>query len=396
MSALELVRVRVGSQIERELTVVDRQLRHVVRLVDDLLDVSRIAHGRVRLQREAVDLADVIGRAVERSRPLMDERHHELVVGADPGLVVCGDLERLTQVVGNLLANAGKYTHLNGRIEVSAHRVGDRIVVRVRDDGVGIAPEMLSRVFDLFVQDPRSLDRSKGGLGLGLAIVRTLVAAHDGTVTAASDGPGKGSTLTIELPALPVTEAATAEISALTVGSQPVRVLIVDDNVDAAEILAETLGLLGYETHRTYDAESALTLASSVRPSIALLDIGLPIIDGYALAIGLRRIEALEDILLIAVTGYGRASDRDRSRVAASTRTSSSQSPSRPYPGSSRTCVSAGVFSRRSPRQQLACNEADVRARAASSVAASTRTGSERGASPRREAAPWCPRRSAR
>ena len=229
-----------------------------------MLDVSRIARGQIQLQREPVDLPDVIAKAAELARPLLDEKAHRLLVDVPPGLVVSGDSVRLTQVMSNLLNNAAKYTDPSGLVEVSAAREGDRAVIRVKDNGIGISPEVLPRVFDMFVQEPQAIDRTKGGLGLGLAIVRTLVQAHGGTVTACSDGVGCGTELRVELPALPagtraVARAATLEAHPL--GRNARRLLVVDDNADAAELLSESLTLLGYEAHRAHDAESALLLA---------------------------------------------------------------------------------------------------------------------------------------
>jgi PAS domain S-box-containing protein len=321
VSALHLVRARVGQQIERELTILERQVRHVVRLVDDLLDVSRIARGRIQLQREPVDLPDVVAKAAELARPLLDEKEHRLTVQVPAGLAVSGDPVRLTQVMSNLLNNAAKYTDAGGLIEVSAAREGDKIVLRVRDNGIGISPEVLPRVFDMFVQEPQSIDRTKGGLGLGLAIVRTLVTAHDGTVGAHSDGTGRGTELRVELPALPEgtlvpARGHAATLEAHAIGRPATRLLVVDDNADAAELLSDSLTLLGYEAHRAHDAEAALKLAAQVRPEVAVLDLGLPVIDGYELARRLRELEGLSGLRLIAVTGYGQSSDRDRSKAA--------------------------------------------------------------------------------
>ncbi len=315
VSALDLMRRRGATPFERELNVIDRQLRHVVRLVDDLLDVSRIAHGHVTLERSRVDLTTAVQAAVERAQPLVDERGHDLIVDSPPGLYVCGDLDRLTQAIANLLVNAAKYTPPGGCISVATERAGERVLVRVRDDGVGIASEMLPRVFELFVQDQRSIDRAKGGLGIGLAVVRAIVEAHDGHVTASSEGCGKGTELVIDLPARSGPVAA-PEATCVARASSPTRVLVVDDNVDAAELMSASLALLGYETYEAYDASSALVLARRLRPSAILLDIGLPTVDGYELAQRLRRTRGLERVQLIAVTGYGQPGDRERSRAA--------------------------------------------------------------------------------
>lgn len=311
VSALDLIRRHGAPPFERELAVIDRQLRHVVRLVDDLLDVSRIAAGRVQLQRDRVDISEAVLCAIERAQPLIEQRKHRLAVDCPNGLVVCGDFDRLTQAVTNLIVNAAKYTPVGGHIAVIAERRGERAVVRVRDDGMGIAPEMLSRVFELFVQDARSIDRSQGGLGIGLAIVRAIIRGHDGEVSAKSGGPGKGTEFLVELPLRKMDPHPEPAVDAPP--SSRGRVLVVDDNVDAAQLLAASLSLLGYETHEAYDAETALALAERLRPSAALLNIGLPVIDGYELA---RRLRAFGEMQLIAVTGYGQPSDRERSRAA--------------------------------------------------------------------------------
>ncbi len=319
-TALDLMRIHPASAHERERTIIERQLRHVVRLVDDLLDVSRIASGKVELTRRPTRLADVIGRAVEVASPLIEERRHELVVDVAADLVVSADAVRLTQVFGNLVNNAAKYTEAGGHLRIVAARRDGNIVTRVQDDGSGIAPEILPGIFELFVQQPQSLDRAAGGLGLGLAIVRSLVAQHGGTVTVRSDGVGKGSEFEVTLPALdPAALASAAEpVGVPVVRKTPTttRLLVVDDNDDAAELLSEALSVLGYETYCAHDGPSALQMASKVRPEVALLDIGLPVMDGYELARKLRELGGLERIKLVAVTGYGQPSDKRRSQAA--------------------------------------------------------------------------------
>ncbi len=316
VTALDLMRRRGAAPFERELSIIERQLRHVVRLVDDLLDVSRITRGRIQLRCENIDIADVVRSAVERAQPLIEERQHSIVIEAPRGLFVCGDLDRLTQAIANLLINAAKYTPQGGGlIRVSAARENDRLVVRVRDNGMGIAPEVRERIFDLFVQDPRTLDRSQGGLGIGLAVVRAIVRGHGGEVSATSEGLGEGTEFVIALPApADACDMHPPSVDGPTGSSG--RLLIVDDNADAAELLAASLALLGYETHEAHDASSALAIARRVKPMAALLDIGLPVVDGYELARRLRATEHLEHIQLIAVTGYGQPGARDRSRAA--------------------------------------------------------------------------------
>jgi signal transduction histidine kinase/CheY-like chemotaxis protein len=318
LTALQLMKLRTPTAIERERSVLERQVRHVVRLVDDLLDVSRIASGKIELSREAVALSDTVAEALELAGPLLHERRHEVMTDVARTLCVDGDPVRLAQVVSNLISNAAKYTEPGGRIEITGAREGEEVVLRVRDNGVGLHPELLPRVFDLFVQGGQSLDRAKGGLGLGLAIVRSVVELHGGRVFAESDGPGQGSEFRVVLPALdvrsPVRERTPASAAARRTAG--VRVLIVDDNEDALELLAEALTMSGYETHTAADAATAITRAEALVPDVALLDIGLPAMDGYQLARRLRETAGLEKLKLVAVTGYGRAADKERARTA--------------------------------------------------------------------------------
>jgi PAS domain S-box-containing protein len=320
MTALEVLETRSVDKGERARTIIGRQVRAMVRLVDDLLDVSRITHGRVELVIEDnVDIARVVDSGLEVAAPLIQQRRHHAEVEVAAGLVVKGDPQRLIQVFANLLTNAAKYSEPGGRITIRGERDGDEVVVRLRDTGVGIPPEMLPRIFDVFVQQAQAIDRAQGGLGLGLAIVKGLVELHGGRVSVHSDGVGQGSEFVVRLPAAPVVAAAPS-IAAPWTGPRPsglaTRVLIVDDNADALEMLAEMLRFQGYQTYAATDADSALALAREVQPTIALLDIGLPIIDGYELGHRLRAIPGLQDIELIAVTGYGQPSDHARSTAA--------------------------------------------------------------------------------
>jgi len=292
----------------------------VVRLVDDLLDVSRITRGKIELKKEPVELARVIAEGVEIASPLYEERRHRLDVEVAPsGLLVEGDETRLAQVIANLLTNAAKYTAPGGRITVGAAREGKELVVRVADNGIGISAELLPRVFELFVQGDRPVDRAEGGLGLGLALVRSLVQLHGGSVTAASAGVARGSEFVMRLPAL---EGGRATVRAADGASTPRtvtprRVLVVDDNEDAAEMLAEMLRAEGHVTRVAYDGPTALQLvADGFRPELAILDIGLPVMDGYELAAKLQ--ESLADAApkMIALTGYGQEHDRARSARA--------------------------------------------------------------------------------
>ncbi len=319
-TALHLMKLRIGDVAEKERVVIERQVHHLTRLVDDLLDVSRITRGKVELDRQPVELAVVVATAIELSSPLIEHRMQHLTVDvAGRGLTVFADHTRLAQVVSNLLTNAAKYTEPGGRIAVRGWLDDAVVVLEVRDDGIGIAPEILPSIFELFVQEHQPLDRSHGGLGLGLAIVRSLVVMHGGTVAATSPGRGRGSVFTIRLPA-----AAPMETAAPHAPTPPRpfpaitgrRILLVDDNEDAAELMSTTLELLGHQTCVAHDGPSALQIAPEFMPEVALLDIGLPVMDGYELARRMRELPALARIRLVALTGYGQESDRARSREA--------------------------------------------------------------------------------
>ena len=317
LTALQLMQLRSPDVFERERSVIERQVKHVVRLVDDLLDISRITRGKTELHKELVDVADVVAKAIEQASPLLEERDHSLGVFVPRGLFVDGDAMRLAQVISNLLTNAAKYTERGGRIDVTGNRRGDAIELRVRDNGIGIAKDMLPRVFEMFVQERQALDRARGGLGLGLAIVKSLVQLHGGSVAVSSEGPGKGSEFSVRLPAV---DADRDDVRA-RLGSgqiQPLQrrqhVLVVDDNPDALHMLADALEQRGFTTSRAHDGPSALEEAAKSHPQVALLDIGLPVMDGYELARRLR--EADHDVQLVAVTGYGHPSARSRSKDA--------------------------------------------------------------------------------
>ncbi len=318
LTALQLMKLRGSGESEHERAIIERQVHHLLRLVDDLLDVSRITRGKLRLERKPVELAEVVAQAIERVGPLIAQRSHRLILDVPiDGLLVEGDPARLAQVVANLLMNAGKYTPSEGRIEVRATAEGGEAVLAVRDNGLGIAPDLLPSVFDLFVQGPRGRDRSEGGLGLGLAIVQNLVRLHGGTVSVDSDGIGKGAEFTVRLPlALRVRHGqsvATKGVPAWRAGG--VRVLVVDDNVDAAQTLAELIETMGCEARVAHDGPAALLGAQELRPALVLLDIGLPVMDGYEVAARLRR-SSLEPLRIAALTGYGQPEDHERSRRA--------------------------------------------------------------------------------
>jgi signal transduction histidine kinase/DNA-binding response OmpR family regulator len=320
-NAAEVIRLSAPehTRLQWAREVIDRQLAHLVRLVDDLLDVSRITRGKIRLQRGPVDVAEVARVAVEASRPLIEKHGHALDVSLPAHPVeVDGDPARLTQVLTNLLNNAAKYTEDGGRIGLAVGPAGDDVVVRVKDNGVGIPPEMLTAVFDLFTQADRSLDRSQGGLGVGLTLVKRLVELHAGTVAAHSDGAGKGSEFVVRLPRLgaPARPAAADRSFPVADPADRLTILLADDNVDGAESLATLLRLGGHDVRLAYDGRSALDLAASTRPDVVFLDIALPGVDGYEVARRLRAGDATRGIALIAVTGFGRDEDVQRARGA--------------------------------------------------------------------------------
>jgi signal transduction histidine kinase/DNA-binding response OmpR family regulator len=294
--------------------VVKRQAAQLSHLVDDLLDVGRITQGRIHLRREPLELAAVIAQAVETVSPLMQEKGHELtVVSSSEPLYVNGDLTRLVQCVGNVLANAAKYTDPGGRIRVEARSDDSHAVIEVADNGSGITPDLLPRVFDLFMQSDRTLDRAQGGLGIGLSIVKRLIEMHSGQVTARSPGLGCGATFEIRLPRIKRPKERCEEPA---IKASPQRILIVDDNADAAETLALLLASSGHVTRVSLSSQEALACAESFEPQVALLDIGLPGMNGYELAQRFRRAPKLKAVRLIALTGYGLAEDRERARAA--------------------------------------------------------------------------------
>jgi PAS domain S-box-containing protein len=297
-------------QVKWARDVLARQLGHMTHLVDDLLDVSRIANGKVELRRELLDLDSVIRTTVETARPLIDSASHELTVEpADEPVMVDADPTRLTQILLNLLNNAAKYTPPGGRIRIRATRKGGEAVISVRDSGIGIPREQLGHVFEMFSQLAPALDRSQGGLGIGLALVRGLVELHGGSVSAHSDGPGKGSEFVVHLPVSADTPVASAAPRAACT-SQGCKVLVVDDNADAATSLAMVLTLNGHEVTVANDGPEALEQAPAFQPDVVLLDIGLPGLNGYQVAQRLREAPWGRGMLLVAVTGWGQDADR--------------------------------------------------------------------------------------
>jgi CheY-like chemotaxis protein/two-component sensor histidine kinase len=286
---------------------------HLSRLVDDLLDVSRITQGRIELHRECIDLTRVIAQAMESAEPLFREREHRVFLNSSYGpLWVDGDGARLVQCVTNVLTNAAKYTDPGGQIHIEVRAENGEAVIIVADDGVGIAPELLPQIFDLFVQSERSLDRSQGGLGIGLSVVQRLIHMHGGAVKAKSDGPGRGATFELRLPrvAAPGTQQPAPPPQEIVAR----RILIVDDNTDAADSLAMILNMDGHRAEPVYDARTALERVGAFAPEIILLDIGLPGMDGYEVA---RRLRASgSPAQIVALTGYGRLEDVEKAKAA--------------------------------------------------------------------------------
>ncbi|QDU28071.1 Autoinducer 2 sensor kinase/phosphatase LuxQ [Anatilimnocola aggregata] len=299
-------------------TIIERQVGQLTRLIDDLLEVSRITTGRIHLQKERIGLNGIVERAVETARPLLDRHKHALIIALSPQPIwLQADAARIEQVVVNLLTNAAKYTTDGGHITIAVKREGDQAVLRVRDTGVGIAPELLPHIFDLFTQAERSLDRSQGGLGIGLSLVQRLVEMHDGKVEVESE-VGKGSDFVVRLPvmATPTTQSASPQPRALSRTGPSLRVLVVDDNVDTAQTLRMLLKTTGHDVFTAYDGPTALKAVLDFRPNVVLLDIGLPGLDGFEVAKRLREDPSLNDVVLIAMTGYGQAEDLQRSKEA--------------------------------------------------------------------------------
>jgi PAS domain S-box-containing protein len=321
-NALQIMRLTQEPEIHGNArTIIDRQLKQMVHLVDDLLDVSRISQGKVELRLEQADVAAVVQTAIETSKPLIDSGRHELSVRLPaPGtLMVEADVTRLCQIVANLLNNAAKYTPEGGRIEVAAERQGGQALISVQDSGVGIPPQMLPRVFDMFAQVDRTLERSQGGLGIGLALVKRLIEMHGGSVEAHSEGPDRGCRFELRMPLAAPQPATLPCAPAQALQSEPhsnCRVLVVDDNLDSAESLSMVLSMLGYETQMAHDGLEAVRSAERQRPRVVLLDIGLPKLNGHDAARQIRQQPWGRDMLLIALSGWGQEEDRRKSREA--------------------------------------------------------------------------------
>ncbi|MCW5893058.1 MAG: response regulator [bacterium] len=304
-------------QGRQALAVIDRQTHHLARLIDDLLDVQRITSGKMSLRREPVELEVVVGRAAQDHRAAFDAANIALriEVGSEP-LPVTGDATRLAQIVGNLLGNAAKFTPAGGTVTLALARDHGGAVLHVRDTGVGIARDVLSRLFEPFAQADRTLDRSRGGLGLGLALVRSLTEMHGGTVAAYSAGPGHGAEFVVRLPLRPDDAPAASPAPARTVPAARRRVLVVEDNADGAEALGALVGLMGHAVEVAHDGLDAIARAHTFRPDTVLCDIGLPGIDGYEVARRLSSDPALRGVQLVALTGYAQPEDRARTRAA--------------------------------------------------------------------------------
>jgi CheY-like chemotaxis protein len=301
--------------------MMERQVHHLVRLVDDLLDVSRVMRGKVELRKEPVELATIIARAVETAKPLIEVQRHQLDISVSPeSLLLDADPIRLAQVVGNLLTNSAKYMESGGHIWLTAQRDGDQAVLAVRDAGIGIAPDMLPHVFELFVQADNAATKAQGGLGIGLTLVKNLIEMHDGSVEVHSAGLGKGCEFVVRLPlALQKSqqladEERAAKIPTATASGH--RLLVVDDNHDAAISLSMLLRLQGHEVRVAHDGPSALEIAMSFRPDMMFLDIGMPGMDGYEVARRVRKTPELEKTILAALTGWGQQDDRRRTAEA--------------------------------------------------------------------------------
>ncbi|UGQ47291.1 response regulator [Massilia endophytica] len=295
-----------------------RQTDHMVRLVDDLLDVSRISQGKITLKRGPVELCALVRAAIETSQPNIRKRQHALDVHLpEHELWIDGDEVRLSQVISNLLNNAAKFTPPGGQITLSASFADGQAVVRVQDDGIGISPADMANIFDLFSQAGHSPDRVQDGLGIGLSLVRTLVQLHGGTVSAESEGPGKGSTFEVRLPAQEADAPACASAGAASApDAKQYRILVVDDSVDAAEIVGALLEHAGHQVKLAHDGAGAIAAALAMQPDVVFLDIGLPDMSGVAVAAAMRREPSLQRTALVALTGYGQDKDREEARAA--------------------------------------------------------------------------------
>ena len=319
-NAVELLRMKNPLPVDKRgpAEVIDRQTRALTRLVDDLLDISRITQNRLELRREPANLSAIVEAAIEASRPLIDGGGHTLEVTlSEEPIVLLADVTRLAQVISNLLNNAARYSDRKGRIQVAVRRERGEAVVKITDEGIGIPASMLNRVFDMFVQVDRAHERGRGGLGVGLALSRQLVEMHGGRITALSPGPGLGSTFELRIPIVAEVEAS-VRASAVKddLPTSRLRLLVVDDNRDSVDSLSALLRLMGNDVHMAFDGVEAVTAAHALRPDVVLLDVGLPLRNGYDAARLIRSEPWGRDLVLIALTGWGQEQDRRRSREA--------------------------------------------------------------------------------
>ena len=320
-NGLQVIRLAgANGTVEQARIMMDRQLTQMVRLVDDLLDVSRITRGKLELRTERVELRAVIDSAVETARPLIEQAGHELIVAVpDEPTVVDGDTTRLAQVVSNLLTNSAKYTHRGGHIRLTVERANGAVAVSVTDDGIGIPPAMLGRVFEMFTQVDRTLEKTTGGLGIGLSLVKGLVEMHGGTIEARSEGEGRGSEFVVRLPVATSGAGEPDRTDGEAVGVEPSgrrRILVVDDNVDSADSLAQLLELLGNEVRTANDGAAGIGAARTFRPDVVLMDIGMPKMNGYEACRHIRGQAWGREMVLVALTGWGQEDDRRKSSDA--------------------------------------------------------------------------------
>lgn len=316
--ALEIVRMSQDGKISEEIRgMMDRQVTHLVRLIDDLLDVSRVSRGKIDLRKENVALQTALHAAVETSRPVIESGHHELALHIpDEPLLLNADVTRLSQVVSNLLNNAAKYTSPGGKISLSVRREENEVMIAVADNGVGIPEAMLPKVFELFTQVEKGIERSRGGLGIGLALASQLVELHEGSIKAESGGNGQGSTFTVRLPLLQNGTLTAGNESETPVEGSSLKVLIVDDNVSSAETTGRMLTMIGHETTLAFDGPEALKAARALKPDVIMLDLGMPGMSGYEVCRELRREPGFENTMLIAQTGWGQERDRLKTQEA--------------------------------------------------------------------------------
>jgi signal transduction histidine kinase len=319
-TALQLVRLRPSDPFVREHAIIERQVKHLERLVDDLLDVSRITRGKVELKRERIDLAALVAEAIDVVSPSLEQKSHRLDVSVTQGISLFGDHVRLCQVLSNLLTNAAKYTDQGGQITIRTMASDDAVTISVRDNGMGIDARLLPHIFDVFTQAPQTIERSQGGLGLGLTIVKQIVELHGGSVEAHSAGVGQGSEFSVHLPidnadSPPDLGAGKAAKPSPASDPRRRRIVVVDDNEDAANVIADALSLLGHDVRVAHDGPSGLAAVKEFRPEVVCLDIGLPVMDGYEVARRLRQ-DYAPGLRIVAITGYGQDQDRAKSLAA--------------------------------------------------------------------------------